>query len=159
MKKNPNKKKYYQGWINRINKKADYISEGGTQNNGSGLNQRSQNNLSSVDPRLAELAADVAQRHDITVTQGIRTKEEQVENVRKGVSWTMNSNHLTGKAFDFYVNSALENNRIEKPTKEDMQKAEAFARDMIEEGKKRGLDIGWGGDWKKKDTPHIELKN
>jgi lysozyme family protein len=159
VKKNPNKKKYYQGWINRINNKVDYISEGGIQNNGTGLNQRSQNSLNDVDTRLADLAADVAQRHDITITQGFRTKEEQARNVQKGVSWTMDGYHLEGKAFDFYVNSVLENNRIHNPTKEDKQKAEAFARDMIEEGKKRGLNIGWGGDWKQRDTPHIELKN
>lgn len=43
------------------------------------------------------------------VTETTRTLEEQKENVRKGVSWTLNSKHLIGEAVDiaFKIDSKL----------------------------------------------------
>ena len=40
---------------------------------------------------------------DWTVVEGLRTKEKQAEYVRKGVSKTMNSKHLVGRAIDVYA--------------------------------------------------------
>lgn len=36
----------------------------------------------------------------VVVVDTLRTKKEQEENVKKGVSWTLNSRHLVGKAVD-----------------------------------------------------------
>jgi len=36
----------------------------------------------------------------VMIVDTLRTKEEQTANVAKGVSWTMNSKHLTGDAID-----------------------------------------------------------
>lgn len=36
----------------------------------------------------------------VMLVDTLRTAEEQAENIRKGVSWTKNSKHLTGDAID-----------------------------------------------------------
>ena len=145
VKKNPNKKIYYQGWINRISKKADYISDGGFVNEN---DQRRLQNLNNVDSRLANIIERVSKRHDVIITEGIRTKERQVKLYNQGFTKTKNGNHLHGKAVDIYPADVVRNNRMENPTKEDIKKWEAFAKDVKQEAKKEGLNVQWGGDWK-----------
>lgn len=52
--------------------------------------------------RVADLALKLSV-YDFTITDGLRTIEEQREYVARGVSWTMNSRHLTGHAIDYAV--------------------------------------------------------
>ena len=62
------------------------------------------NLTSGVDERLIIFATAVLlelYEHDITVTSGKRSLQEQRILVEKGVSKTLNSKHLTGKAIDF----------------------------------------------------------
>ena len=65
------------------------------------LDARSERNLIGVHPamvgvvrRAAELAADLDDGLGFIVTEGLRTRERQVELVRVGASRTMNSKHL-----------------------------------------------------------------
>lgn len=90
---------------------------------------------------------------DFIITDGGRTVAEQKENIRKGVSKTMNSRHLTGHALDFV---ALVERRVTYEKKYMIQIAEAFKKAGEEElGPGR---IEWGGDWQSfVDMPHIQL--
>lgn len=50
-----------------------------------------------VDKFLAKL---MEARIPVMIVTTLRTQEEQAEKVAKGLSWTMNSKHLTGDAID-----------------------------------------------------------
>lgn len=109
--------------------------------------------LQTVDTRLQELfkKAIINSPYDFCITEGIRTLEKQKEYVAKGVSKTLNSKHLTGKAVDIAV---IVNNKITwewKYYKEVADHIKAVAEEFR-------LKITWGGDWKTfKDGPHFEL--
>lgn len=66
------------------------------------LSQRSKNNLIGVNPLLIKIAYRALEisTADFAVIEGVRTLEKQKENVKKGVSKTLNSRHLTGDAID-----------------------------------------------------------
>lgn len=109
--------------------------------------------LQTVDTRLQELfkKAIINSPYDFCITEGIRNLEKQKEYVAKGVSKTLNSKHLTGKAVDIAV---IVNNKITwewKYYKEVADHIKAVAEEF-------GLKITWGGDWKTfKDGPHFQL--
>ncbi|UQJ95601.1 hypothetical protein ALHIDCOG_00213 [Klebsiella phage CPRSB] len=68
------------------------------------FSQKSLNNLKGVKPQLVKVVERALQLSpvDFGVREGLRTVEQQRENVRKGVSQTMNSKHITGDAVDLY---------------------------------------------------------
>jgi len=110
--------------------------------------------------------------YDFGIIDGGRTLEEQKENVRTGASKTMKSRHLLAystnpglygntpdfdttqwsHAFDFMVYTNGKG-RWEFPLYQTMW-------DEVWQpiGKEAGIKIQWGGNWKMKDGPHIQLK-
>ena len=67
------------------------------------LGRKSQSNLVGVYPPLAAVvyrAIGYMSEYDFTVFEGIRTLKRQRRLVAKGVSRTMNSKHLSGRAVD-----------------------------------------------------------
>lgn len=66
------------------------------------LGTQSLTRLAYVDPRLASVVCDAITRTtvDFSVHEGLRTIATQREYVRRGVSRTMNSKHLSGRAVD-----------------------------------------------------------
>jgi peptidoglycan L-alanyl-D-glutamate endopeptidase CwlK len=90
----------------------------------------------------------VQNKIDILIYSTIRTKAQQEENVRKGVSQTMKSYHIVGQALDFVriQNGDEDWDGYNKP---DIKKA-------IAEAKRLGFE--WGGDWKSfVDKPHLQF--
>lgn len=117
--------------------------------------KRSLGNLEGIHPdlrKVCDLALQLS-KYDFTITDGLRTLEEQKHYVAIGASQTMKSNHLTGHAIDFvpyYDNSAQPN------APWDIYKAVADA--FKEAALQLGVSIVWGGDWKGfVDGCHIEL--
>lgn len=88
---------------------------------------------------------------DFIVTEGLRTRERQEQLVKSGASTTLNSRHLTGHAVDL---AALVGGKVSW----DWPLYFKLADVMKEAAKIEGVEITWGGDWKKfKDGPHFEL--
>jgi len=88
---------------------------------------------------------------DFIITDGLRTIEEQRAYVRKGVSKTLKSRHLTGHAVDFV---AFADGKVSWDFKLMKQIGAAF-KQAAQELK---IPVVWGGDWKSfVDTPHVEL--
>lgn len=119
------------------------------------LSQRSLDRLIGVNPNLVKVVKRAIQisEIDFMVVEGLRTKETQAEYVKKGVSKTMNSYHLTGHAVDLapIVNGKIDWNNIEQ--------FKLVAKAMKTAGKELGVDIEHGGDWKSfKDYPHYQTK-
>lgn len=141
------------------------------------LGQRSLNTLATVDAdlqRVVHRAIDIT-TVDFMVGQGLRTRDEQarlygqgrsqVDMARLGlpieyakpnmkkVTWTMRSNHMTGRAVDLW---AWVDGKISWDTTKGYY--EEIARAMKQAAMHECVPIQWGGDWKTtKDYPHFEL--
>lgn len=143
------------------------------------LSNASLSRLATVDPRLVAVAKRAIELStvDFVVTQGNRTVDEQkklygkgrtaAECVAKGVpavyarpgeakvTWTLNSNHIGGRAIDVapYVNGKIEwdeNGRLGLWPK--------ISRAFKSAAAELAIEIEWGGDWTKTvDRPHFEL--
>lgn len=123
------------------------------------LSKRSLKRLEGVHPdlvKVVERAIEITAT-DFTVLEGLRTREKQLEYVKKGTSKTMNSKHLRqldglGHAVDL---GPLVNSQVTfdwgKPY-DDVSGAMKRAASELD------VKIQWGGDWKSfKDGPHYEL--
>lgn len=116
--------------------------------------KRSMNNLMmDIDHRLIIFATAFLHKHpnyDIAVVESLRTLEKQKEYVAKGVSWTLKSRHLEGKALDIYPVGWQ--HFSEKAWDKWNRDIEVLANEL-------GFPIkcGWGM-WKK-DAFHIELRD
>lgn len=117
------------------------------------FSSRSLSNLEGVHPDLVAVAHRALQvtEIDFLVTEGLRTREKQIELVRAGASRTTRSRHLTGHAIDVAAWAAGEV-RWDWPLYEELSRA--FKRAAFE----LKVPIVWGGDWKSfRDGPHYEL--
>lgn len=118
------------------------------------FSQRSLDNLNGVHPDLVKVvyrALSISEQ-DFVVVEGVRTKEKQIEYIKKGASKTMNSRHLTGHAVDLYpyVGGKLEMN--------DWATFLKVAKAMKQAAQELNVPVVWGGDWTKfRDGPHFEL--
>ncbi len=123
------------------------------------LGARSIERLNTINPDLRRvvLKAFETMPFDITVIEGIRTKERQRELVAKGASQTMNSKHLTGDAVDLAPYPIDWN---------DKSRFNLMADHVLAAAKELGVKVRWGGDWNMNgdwkderfyDGPHFEL--
>lgn len=119
------------------------------------LSQRSLDRLKGVNPDLVKVVKRAIElsKYDFMVVEGLRTKETQAEYVKKGVSKTMNSYHLTGHAVDL---APLENGAIDwNDTKGQFGEV---AKAMKQAAKELNVKIEWGGDWRSFiDKPHFQI--
>lgn len=144
----------------------------------------SENNLQLVHPDLVKVFRFVIKHWDCTVTDGIRTIEEQKRNIKVGVSQTMDSKHLprdeqgkldpNGKAWAVDVMpypvdwDAIEKGiAAVKRVDPGMQTLEAYAFAGFVQGvaTAMGIDLRVGVDWDNDrnfanhgfvDLPHFE---
>lgn len=141
------------------------------------LGQRSLKTLATVDERMQRVVKRAIELTavDFVVVQGRRTHDEQSQLYGQGrtaaqmlaaglsefhakpgvpkVTWTMKSNHLTGRAVD--LAAFVEGQIVWTPTKLYFSIAEA----MSHAAEIEKVAIDWGGHWtKNKDYPHFELR-
>ena len=117
------------------------------------FSSRSLRNLEGVHPDLVAVAHRALEitEIDFLVTEGLRTREKQLELVRAGASRTTRSRHLTGHAIDIaaWVAGGV---RWDWPLYEELSRAFKQAAAELK------VPIVWGGDWKSfRDGPHYEL--
>jgi hypothetical protein len=118
------------------------------------LSELSMKRLEGVDERLKAIVIECASRcsFPFNVSEGVRTKEQQLEYVKQGKSRNKNSKHLTGKAVDLYPLS-MDRKVI------DWSRFEELADLMFQVASDQGVEIVWGGHWKTfVDKCHFELK-
>lgn len=111
------------------------------------LGSRSLKNLEGVHPQLVDVVKRAIKmtEQDFTVLDGVRTVEEQRENVRRGVSKTMNSYHLPqGDGFGHAVDLVPWVNG--KPRWE-WECIYPICMAVGEAAREAGLPIRWGGFW------------
>ncbi|AEK81965.1 putative endolysin [Salmonella phage 7-11] len=125
------------------------------------LGKKSQELLNQVHPDLRKVLEEAfkSMPFDITVLPStIRTVEEQRKNVEKGVSWTMKSKHLDGRAVDIAPYPVDWNN---------LERFVVMAAHVLAAADKLGIRVVWGGTWapttegwqknKRFDGPHFEI--
>lgn len=131
--------------------------------------QRSLNNLEGLHPQLQEFAMELIKvtSHDISITCGVRTPEEQNKLYQQGRTtpgkiitkcdgYNIKSKHQVkadglGYAFDIAVIINNKSNWSKKVFKE----VADSARELMKK-----YNIEWGGDWKNfSDYPHFQYKN
>ncbi len=131
----------------RRNRNAVYVGQGTFDMKAYFLGEKSRAELKGVHPDLAAVTVRAIEitKQDFGVHDGLRTKAEQREYVRRGVSKTMNSRHLKqpdgfGHAVDLvpYVNGKL---RWEwEPIYEIASAVHTAANEL-------GVKLRWGGVW------------
>ena len=123
------------------------------------FSEKSLKNLSTVDPRLRQLANEVLKisPYDIAITEGYRDRMRQKELYMDGKSKCdgekILSKHQLGKAIDImvYVNGKGTWTEYFYNIVADVFKKKA---------KEMKINITWGGDWKNfKDCPHFEIND
>lgn len=120
----------------------------------------SEHNLRGVHPDLVAVTRRALELSavDFGVTQGVRTLEEQKQQVAEGDSTTMNSRHIPDNnqskqscAVDVV---AYVGGTVSWRKKHYQRIAQAFFRAAIEQG----IQIEWGGHWVSVfDGPHFQL--
>lgn len=112
--------------------------------------------LDDLSPRFKPVAMELLARCVeaglyVAVVDTLRTVKEQEDNIAKGVSWTLNSKHLTGDAIDIcpYLNWELHGpDKLQWDADDDVwQKIGVIGE---------SLGLRWGGRWKQKDMGHFE---
>jgi len=119
------------------------------------LSARSESNMVGIHEDLAKLVRRALELTtvDFVVTEGLRTKERQLELVAAKKSRTMNSRHLTGHAVDV---AALDKYKVSWSLPIYAKIADAFKAASAE----LGIPIEWGGEkWAPGfiDGPHFQL--
>ena len=97
------------------------------------------------------LARCVEARIAVMIIDTLRTPAEQAENIKKGVSWTINSKHLTGDAIDicpFAVYQLAGADKLQWDASDPVW--------LVLGRLGEGLGLRWGGRWQQKDLGHFE---
>ncbi|MCT8230143.1 M15 family metallopeptidase [Proteus terrae] len=128
------------------------------------LSQRSKNNLIGVNPLLVKIAYRALEisTADFAVIEGVRTLEKQKENVKKGVSKTLNSRHLTGDAIDILPSAIKPGMEWQPHFFEPILMAFKQAADeegvILRFGKNWKIDPSLPVETRFPDYPHIEIQ-
>jgi len=127
------------------------------------LSKRSRQRIEGIDKVLIDIIETAISNspYDFGIPRfgGMRTDEEQIEMYAQGrtkpgrkVTWTLNSYHKSGKAFDIYayVNGAAS---------WDMKYLEPIARHLQKVALEQFcVELEWGFDLWKKDGAHFQIK-
>ena len=121
--------------------------------------KRSKERLKGVDVRLINVLNELIKIMDVTIIEGLRTKERQEELLKKGTTKVKYSKHMEGKAVDLAPYTI---------DWEDRQRFHYMGGMIRGIGKQLGVDIRWGGDWDSDgeikdnnfdDLVHVEVRD
>lgn len=100
--------------------------------------KRSRERLKGIDTRLINVLNELIKMMDVTIIEGVRTKERQAELLKQGATKVKYSKHMEGKAVDL------------SPYPIDWENRDGFyyMGGMIRGiAKQLGLKVRFGGDW------------
>jgi len=126
--------------------------------------KKSKEKLATIHPDLQRICNELIKIMDVTVLEGVRTKDRQEELVSMGMSKTMNSKHLAQD--DNYSHAVdLAPFPIEWKDRERFIYMQGMIRGIAQQ---LGIEIRSGIDWDSDgvikdhsffDGPHVELKD
>ena len=118
---------------------------------------RSRRRLKGVDTKLVNVLNETIKLMDITVIEGVRSKDRQAELLEKGATKVKYSKHMEGKAVDVAPYP------IQWDDRERFHYMGGIVRGVASQ---MGIKVRWGGDWDSDgeikdnnfdDLVHIEL--
>jgi len=121
--------------------------------------KRSRERLKGVDARLVNVLNELIKIMDVTIIEGLRSKERQEQLLAQGKTKTKYSKHIEGKAVD------LAPYPINWEDREMFHYMGGMLRGL---GQAMGVNIRWGGDWDSDgdindnrfdDLVHVEIKD
>ena len=121
--------------------------------------KKSKERLKGVDSNLVKVLNELIKIMDVTIIEGVRSKERQEQLLAQGKTKTKYSKHITGKAVD------LAPYPINWEDREMFHYMGGMLRGI---GQSMGLKIRWGGDWdsdrdindnKFDDLVHVEIRD
>ena len=94
---------------------------------------------------------------DFTIIETVRTREKQIEYIKKGTSQTMKSRHIPSSNASGYCEAV---DIAPYPIDwNDTKRFDKLAEHILKKAKQLNIPITWGGTWKTLvDKPHFELK-
>ena len=120
--------------------------------------KRSKQRLKGVDSKLVNVLNELIKIMDVTIIEGVRSKERQEQLLAQGKTKTRFSKHIEGKAVDL----------APYPIKWDDREMFHYMGGMLRGiGQSMGLKIRWGGDWDSDgevkdngfdDLVHVEIR-
>ena len=121
--------------------------------------KRSKQRLKGVDARLVNVLNELIKIMDVTIIEGVRSKERQEQLLAQGKTKTRFSKHIEGKAVDL----------APYPINWDDREMFHYMGGMLRGlGKAMGVKIRWGGDWDSDgdihdnnfdDLVHVEIRD
>ena len=136
------------------------------------LSKRSLDTMVGVSPDLVKVIKEAiaTSPYDFMITQGVRSAKYQNELYQQGRTvrglkvtnadgYIKKSNHQMkvdgfGYAIDFVVMDKTKKDGFDWDTE---SKYQAVAKHILDTGHKLGINLEWGGEWKFKDYPHIQI--
>lgn len=121
--------------------------------------KKSKERLKGVDSNLVKVLNELIKIMDVTIIEGVRSKERQEQLLAQGKTKTKYSKHITGKAVD------LAPYPINWEDREMFHYMGGMLRGI---GQSMELKIRWGGDWdfdgdindnKFDDLVHVEIRD
>ena len=121
--------------------------------------KRSRERLKGVNAKLVNVLNELVKIMDVTIIEGVRSKERQEELLEKGKTKVKYSRHMEGKAVD------LAPYPIDWNDRERFHYMGGMVRGI---GQQLGIKIRWGGDWdsdgeiadnKFDDLVHVEIRD
>ena len=119
----------------------------------------SRKRLKGVNTKLVNVLNELIKIMDVTIIEGLRTKERQEELLKRGATKVKYSKHMEGKAVDV----------APYPVNWDDRERFHYMGGMVRGiGQQLGTKIRWGGDWDSDgeikdnnfaDLVHIELRD
>ena len=120
--------------------------------------KRSKRRLKGIHPKLVSVLNELVKIMDVTVIEGIRSEERQLELLEKGATKVKYSKHMDGKAVD------LAPYPIDWKDRDRFHYMGGMVRGIA---KQLNVSVRWGGDWDSDgevkdngfdDLVHIELR-
>jgi len=120
--------------------------------------KRSKERLKGVDAKLVNVLNELVKIMDVTIIEGLRTKERQEELVKQGASKTKFSKHIEGKAVDVAPYP------IDWEDRDRFHYMGGMIRGIAQQ---LNIPVRWGGDWDSDgetkdnrfdDLVHVEIK-
>tara|TARA_R100001509_G_scaffold159329_1_gene125647 strand:- start:3220 stop:3600 length:381 start_codon:yes stop_codon:yes gene_type:complete len=120
--------------------------------------KRSKERLKGVDAKLVNVLNELVKIMDVTIIEGLRTKERQKELVKQGASKTKFSKHIEGKAVDVAPYP------IDWKDRDRFHYMGGMIRGIAQQ---LNIPVRWGGDWdgdgetkdnRFDDLVHVEIK-
>ncbi len=146
------------------------------------FSQKSKSQLETCDTRLQIVLKDAIEEFDFSILEGKRSLEQQLKNVRKGVSKTLNSKHVyplvePSLAVDIAPYPLMWPQRPKGLSKLLMKTVGKYVKQtarfyllagyILGRARSHDIKLRWGGDWDGDgdifdqtfdDTPHFELR-